>query len=79
MPGTNLFLLGGKPGRLFLLDGANLGKFSPPPAARCASACSDPRVVSCANPNVLQEFQAGCDVPATPPRSPRLRRAAARQ
>jgi outer membrane protein assembly factor BamB len=66
LPGTNLFLLGGKPGRLFLLDGANLGKFSPPPAARCASPCSDPRVFSCANPNVLQEFQAGCDVAGNP-------------
>jgi outer membrane protein assembly factor BamB len=63
LPGTNLFLAGGKPGKLHLLDGANLGKFAPPPRAMCASPCSDPRVMGCANSNVLQEFQAGCDIP----------------
>lgn len=68
LPGTNLFLAGGKPGKLHLLDGANLGKSAPPPRPMCASPCSDPRVMACANPNVLQEFQAGCDVAGNPAR-----------
>ena len=66
LPGTNLFLVGGKPGKLHLLDGADLGKFAPPPRAQCASPCSDPNVMGCANRNVLQEFEAGCDVPGNP-------------
>jgi len=62
VPGTHLVLLGGKLGRIFVLNTNHLGAFTPPPAARCATACSDPRVFSCPNPNVVQEFQAGCDV-----------------
>lgn len=66
LPGRNLFLIGGKMGRFFLLDGASLGKHVLPPKAACASPCSDPAVFTCANTNVLQEFQAGCDVPGNP-------------
>jgi hypothetical protein len=64
IPGTNLMLIGGKLGRLFLLDTTRLGKFTQPPLARCSTACSDARVFKCANPNIVQEFQAGCDTPS---------------
>lgn len=61
LPGTHLVLLGGKLGRIFVLDTNKLGAFVQPPAARCSTACSDPRVFRCPNPNAVQEFQAGCD------------------
>jgi hypothetical protein len=66
LPGTTRVLIGSKLGRLFVLDTAGLGKFTPPPVARCASACSDRNVFQCPNPNIVQEFQAGCDIRDNP-------------
>jgi outer membrane protein assembly factor BamB len=51
LPGTNLIVGGGKQARLYLLDTRNLGKFA-----------GDSWDFNCANPNVRQEFQVGCDV-----------------
>jgi outer membrane protein assembly factor BamB len=62
LPGTDLVLLGGKLGRIFVLNTKRLGAYVQPRAARCSTACSDPRVFQCPNPNVVQEFQEGCDV-----------------
>lgn len=59
IPGTDFIVGGGKQARLYLLDRKKLGGYSP---LNHSIDCSNKQDFNCANSNVLQEIQVGCNV-----------------